>query len=73
MLLDWVPMHGCGRKVGHPHKRWRDDIEDVAGGGWARVAQDPELWQILGESFQEKVGGDLNGSAPELKATVGYA
>ena len=51
-LLHWVPEHGRGRDVGHPCKRWRDDIEELVGGEWAQVAQDLELWHILSSKFE---------------------
>ena len=52
-LLNWVPLHGRGRNVGHPFKRWRDEIEDLVGGEWTEVANDFELWKIMGTRFAE--------------------
>ena len=26
-LMHWFPLHGLGRSVGHPRKRWSDDLD----------------------------------------------
>ena len=52
-LLDWLPWHRIvpRRSVGHPRKRWADDIVNIAGGDWSRVAQSKEQWSALIEGF----------------------
>ena len=51
-MLDWKPWFRVfpHRDVGHPFKRWDDDIVKVAGGGWPDAALDGVIWQALGEA-----------------------
>ena len=51
-LLSWRPHHGRGRRVGHPHKRWADDITKLAGGSWIEHTADHELWDTLQAAFE---------------------
>ena len=51
LLLDWVPFHGKGRRVGHPPKRGQDHIVTIARGSWNDYAADEKHWQILGYGF----------------------
>ncbi|GBP56103.1 hypothetical protein EVAR_43867_1 [Eumeta japonica] len=46
----WYPSEGK-RKRGRPQKRWDDDIRQVAGVMWNRVAQDRNKWKRLEEAF----------------------
>ena len=52
-LLEWKPWFRTfpHRVVGHPHKRWEDDVTKLAGGGWPETAQDTDLWALLGGAF----------------------
>ena len=40
---EWTPREGK-RTRGRPKRRWRDDIEEVGGSQWMRVAQDRSAW-----------------------------
>ena len=51
LLLRWKPIHGKGRKIGHPHKRWRDDLDKYAGEDWPTHALDKDLWSLLETGF----------------------
>ena len=49
-LLNWTPFFKClpHRSVGHPYKRWEDQIVNVAGGNWTKTAaEDKHLWAAL--------------------------
>ncbi len=49
--LDWWPEDGH-RKVGHPAKRWTDDVEKAAGGDiWRLIAFDRDAWKALEEAY----------------------
>ena len=50
-LLHWKPAHGIGRAVGHPVKRWADDIEKYCGGNWAELAGDENLWSAVEDGY----------------------
>ena len=52
-LLDWKPWFRVfpHRDVGHPHKRWEDDVTKLAGGDWPEKAEDKDLWALLGGAF----------------------
>ena len=52
-LLSWKPWFRSlpFRNVGHPVKRWEDDLVVLAGGNWPTVAQDSDLWVCLQEAF----------------------
>jgi hypothetical protein len=51
-VTQWYPREGK-RKKGRPQKRWEDDIRQVAGCTWSRVAQDRSEWRRLEEAFAE--------------------
>jgi len=46
----WRPWLGK-RNRGRPQTRWRDDLKLTAGFGWARLAQNRELWRQKGEAY----------------------
>ncbi|GBP42023.1 hypothetical protein EVAR_95022_1 [Eumeta japonica] len=48
----WYPREGK-RKRDRPQKRWDDDIRQVAGVIWNRVAQDRNEWKRLEEAFAD--------------------
>ena len=48
----WYPKEGK-RKRGRPLKRWHDDISEVAGVTWNRVAQERTEWKRLKEAFAD--------------------
>lgn len=48
----WYPREGK-KKRGRPHKRWDDDIRQVAGVMWNRVAQERKEWKRLEEAFAD--------------------
>ena len=52
-LLDWKPWFRAAaqRSVGHPHKRWDDDLVAVVGGDWPAAVRDPLMWCALGVGF----------------------
>ena len=50
-LINWQPPHGQGRAVGHPNKRWADEILKYCGGNWMETARDERLWEILEEGY----------------------
>ena len=62
-MLEWMPEEG-GRKVGHPAKRWRDDIEAVtatlldskAPGEWRIAAANRSEWQRLESEWLKEAG-----------------
>ena len=43
---EWTPREGK-RQRGRPKRRWRDNIEEVAGNTWMRKAQDRRVWRVL--------------------------
>ncbi|CAG4987883.1 unnamed protein product [Colias eurytheme] len=48
----WYPREGK-RKRGRPQKRWDDDVRQVAGATWNRVAQERKEWKRLEEAFAD--------------------
>ena len=60
VALNWAPSDG-GRKVGHPIKRWEDDINQCLialglikkVGKWRISAEDRETWQQWGVQSKE--------------------
>lgn len=48
----WYPREGK-RKRGRPQKRWDDDIREVAGVMWNRVALERTEWKRLEEAFAD--------------------
>uniref|UniRef100_A0A2H1W1L4 SFRICE_005845 n=1 Tax=Spodoptera frugiperda TaxID=7108 RepID=A0A2H1W1L4_SPOFR len=50
MVTQWYPRNGK-RKRGRPQKRWDDDIRQVAGITWGRVAIERPEWRRLEEAF----------------------
>lgn len=48
----WYPREGK-RKRGRPQKRWDDDVRQVAGVTWNRVAQERKEWKRLEEAFAD--------------------
>ena len=52
-LLAWRPFFRCfpRRSVGHPVKRWEDDVEVLAGGNRASIATQKNLSAALREGF----------------------
>ena len=60
VALNWAPSDG-GRKVGHPLKRWEDDINQCLialglikkAGEWRIFAEDRETWQQWGVQSKE--------------------
>lgn len=52
IVTRWYPREGK-RKRGRPQKRWDDDIKQVAGVTWNRVALDKYEWKRLEEAFAD--------------------
>lgn len=50
MVTQWYPRNGK-RKRGRPQKRWDDNIRQVAGITWGRVAIERPEWRRLEEAF----------------------
>ena len=52
-LLTWKPWFRFlpHRVVGHPCKRWEDDLTKLAGDGWPEAAQDKDLWAMAGDAY----------------------
>ncbi|KAJ8712370.1 hypothetical protein PYW07_000868 [Mythimna separata] len=50
ILTQWYPREG-NRKRGRQQKRWDDDIRQVAGKTWTRVARERSEWSRLEEAF----------------------
>ena len=48
----WYPRESK-RNRGRPQKRWDDDIRQVAGVTWNRVAQERVEWKRLEEAFAD--------------------
>ena len=57
-LLGWRPWFRCWprRLVGHPAKRWDDDLSSFAGGDWVNVAAHDETWQAALCGFIDSTG-----------------
>ena len=49
-MLEWVPEEGA-RRAGHPHKRWRDDIEAVS--AELLQSEDPQEWRLAAANREE--------------------
>ena len=56
-LLTWKPWFRCAplRVVGHPYKRWEDDVVKAVGGSWADEAKDVELWSLISAGFVHRI------------------
>ncbi|GBP25976.1 LINE-1 retrotransposable element ORF2 protein [Eumeta japonica] len=50
LITEWYP-RGNKRSKGRQHKRWEDDIKQIAGAKWTRIARDRETWKSLEEAF----------------------
>lgn len=50
IITQWYPRDGK-RKRGRPQRRWDDDIKQVAGTTWGRVATERREWRRLEEAF----------------------
>ncbi|GBP92005.1 Putative uncharacterized transposon-derived protein F52C9.6 [Eumeta japonica] len=50
IITQWYPRDGK-RKRGRPQRRWDDDIRQVAGTTWGRVAIERREWRRLEEAF----------------------
>ena len=50
LVTQWYPREGK-RKKGRPPRRWEDDIRQVAGKTWHRVASNRREWKRLEEAF----------------------
>ncbi|GBP49794.1 hypothetical protein EVAR_81414_1 [Eumeta japonica] len=50
LITEWYPR---GNKIskGRQHKRWEDDIKQIAGAKWTRIARGRETWKSLEEAF----------------------
>jgi hypothetical protein len=53
IILNWRPWSNK-RGVGRPQKRWIDDIVQVAGRGWQRIAQDRGQWKKMEETYVQQ-------------------
>ncbi|CAK1594407.1 unnamed protein product [Parnassius mnemosyne] len=49
-ILHWFPRDGK-RDRGRPLRRWKDDIEAVAGNLWTRTAKERDKWHEMEEAF----------------------
>ncbi|GBP25799.1 Putative uncharacterized transposon-derived protein F52C9.6 [Eumeta japonica] len=65
----WYPREGK-RKRGRPQKRWDDDIREVAGAMWNRVAPDRSEWKRLEEAFAD--GKQIFRKSPKNNFLVTY-
>ena len=56
-LLMWRPWFRVvpRRCVGHPFKRWDDEIVQLVGGDWPHVANDSALWASLQPGYVEHI------------------
>lgn len=52
-VLHWYPREST-RPRGRPHRRWRDDVVDVAGAAWCRQAADRRAWQQMEEAYTRR-------------------
>ncbi|GBP27588.1 hypothetical protein EVAR_102840_1 [Eumeta japonica] len=50
LITEWYP-RGNKRSKGRQHKRWEDDIKQIARAKWTRIARDRETWKSLEEAF----------------------
>ncbi|GBP30524.1 hypothetical protein EVAR_94704_1 [Eumeta japonica] len=50
LITEWYPRVNK-RYKGRQHKRWEDDIKQIAGAKWTRIARDRETWKSLEEAF----------------------
>ena len=55
-LLNWQPWFRTTprRDIGHPRKRWEDDLTKLAG-SWTAVATDEGMWKALEPGYVEKL------------------
>jgi len=49
-ILVWRPRE-TKRSIGRPQKRWRDDIQNVAGRNWTWTARNRKAWRDLEEAY----------------------
>jgi len=56
-LLLWRPWFGvlARRSVGHPCKRWDDDITEIAGGACTQIANCRKTWELLVHGFVNRL------------------
>ena len=54
---EWTPREGK-RVRGRPKRRWRDNIEEVGGSQWMRVAQNRNAWREL---WRPSASSGMNG------------
>ena len=56
-LLMWRPWFRVipRRNVGHPFKRWDDEIVQLVGGNWPQIASDNALWACLLSGYAERI------------------
>lgn len=52
-VTEWCPRYKK-RSKGRPHRRWEDEIQEVAGPCWTRIARDRLLWRTLGEAYAKE-------------------
>lgn len=52
-VTEWCPRYNK-RSKGRQHRRWEDDIKEVAGPCWMRIARDRSLWRTLGEAYAKE-------------------
>ena len=50
LITEWYSRNSK-RYKGRLPKRWEDDIKEVAGPVWTRVARDRQTWNSLEEAF----------------------
>ena len=53
IITEWCPIV-MKRKRGRQNTRWRDDIAEMTGKDWCRVARQRKAWQFLGEAYAHK-------------------
>lgn len=49
-IMQWRP-RATKRNAGRPPKRWRDDIQKIAGRNWFQTALDRRTWKSLEEAY----------------------